>query len=76
MPHRKCPHRLLPSSTARPPLLDEAPPMVMGPTQGPAWLSTREHSFLPVPQQNVARSPGAQQPLSLAAAQVHWSHLL
>lgn len=46
MPHRKCPHCLLPSSTAQPPLLDEAPPMVMGPAQGLAWLSTREHSFL------------------------------
>ena len=45
MPHRKCPHCLLPSSTARPPLLDEAPPMVMGPAQGLAWLSTREHSL-------------------------------
>ena len=34
------------------------------------------HSFLLHPQQNMARSPGAWQPLSLATAQVHWSYLL
>ena len=77
MPHRKCPHCLLPSSTARPPLLDERLPWWWA--QHRAWPGSAPvniHSFLPHPQQNMARSPGARQPLSLATAQVHWSHLL